>query len=91
MPENAEARDKLAARLFNAYEQSQGRSPAFGLFVERERSAWQAVADEALRATAESLVPEPPFSEEHYRHHTPAGPNPSCLNCRWLNWSQPDE
>lgn len=33
---------------------------------------------------------EPPFDENHYRYHTPAGPNPECDNCKWLNWSQPD-
>lgn len=34
---------------------------------------------------------EPPFEENHYRYHTPAGPNPACPNCRWLNWQQADD
>lgn len=32
----------------------------------------------------------PPFDENHYRFHTPAGPNPTCVSCRWLNWQQDD-
>jgi hypothetical protein len=32
---------------------------------------------------------EPPFDENHYRYHTPAGSNPDCDNCKWLNWHQP--
>ena len=34
---------------------------------------------------------EPPFSVNHYRYHTPAGPNPPCANCRHVNFSQPEE
>lgn len=32
---------------------------------------------------------EPPFNENHYRYHTPAGPNPECVNCTYMNWYQP--
>jgi hypothetical protein len=35
--------------------------------------------------------PEPPFNENHYRYHTPNGPNPACPNCRWHNWQQTEE
>ena len=34
-------------------------------------------------------IVEPPFNAEHYYSHTPAGPNPECVNCAYLNWSQP--
>ena len=32
---------------------------------------------------------EPPFDENHHRYHTPAGPNPECANCRYINFWQP--
>ena len=32
---------------------------------------------------------EPPFDHDHYMFHCPAGPNPECANCRYLNWRQP--
>jgi hypothetical protein len=46
---------------------------------------------EAVESNLELFAPvyEPPFDENHYRYHTPAGPNPVCPNCRWLNWRQP--
>jgi hypothetical protein len=46
----------------------------------------QEAVDDALELHG---PPEPPFDENHYRYHTPAGPNPACENCRRLNWPQP--
>jgi hypothetical protein len=58
------------------------------------RYAWD-FADQVLRAlklagfsVEDELAIEPPHDEDHYLHHTPAGPNPPCPNCTWLNWSQ---
>jgi hypothetical protein len=44
---------------------------------------------EQTRVDAE-LAEEPPFDENHHRYHTPAGPNPECANCRYINFHQPD-
>ena len=46
--------------------------------------------EEAWRDEADYENPEPPFDQNHYMFHTPAGPNPQCANCEWLNWQQDD-
>ena len=39
----------------------------------------------------EHYAPGSPFDQNHHRYHTPNGPNPLCGNCKWLNWSQPED
>lgn len=54
---------------------------------ETERPAF-ATDEELTGYVIDGGQPEPPFDENHYRYHTPAGPNPDCPNCKWLNWHQ---
>jgi hypothetical protein len=49
-----------------------------------EDAAREVLADEA------TWPKEPPFDENHHRYHTPAGPNPPCANCRYINFHQPE-
>lgn len=47
--------------------------------------------DEEASFSNDDTSVEPPHNENHYRYHTPAGPNPDCANCRYLNWHQEPE
>jgi hypothetical protein len=63
-----------------------------GDIAERLADAMDRFPGEYTISPLELVIPEdeePAFDENHYRYHTPAGPNPECPNCAWLNWSQP--